>query len=694
MKSIIRQAARSLSQSRLIRALKESQSRNAALIATIPDNIYLITPDGTYLEVFINDGSPLDPGRMIGKDIRKFSPTEVWQKGLEYVELAMQTGKVQIYDYSLVLPHDQQRHFFESRVAVIRERNEVVLIVRDITERRRFLQALSRRNQLLETLNELSQVALAHLEEGPILNNLARLAGQAIEATSAYICKWEAETYSYIVLSDYISAEANEQERKSDTGVSYTLAPDLQVKGEAWPLSPSGYALIERNDPSISPFHRQHLEEYNGQRILTVLLRVEGQPIGFIEVWDSRPERRISQTDIDTLMTIARQVSLSISSTRLYQALRESESKKSAIINAWPDLMFHMNREGVYLDAKVPSHSPLTREQLIGHQAAEFLDQEVAAMTMYQIEKALETGQVQFYEYQIAEYYGVRDYESRMVKCAEDEALALVRDITDRKRYEKELAQARDAALESSRTKSQFLANMSHELRTPLNSIINYTQLLLDGIYGDISSTQRDRMEKVLRNGRNLLSLVNDVLDLSKIEAGQMRLNRRLVEVDEFIASLMALFKPLAQEKNLNLDYLPPAVPPPALYVDEIRARQVLTNVIGNAIKFTHEGGVTLRCFMEAEGLCMSVTDTGIGIPAEAQSHIFDEFRQVDNSSTRQYEGTGLGLTISRRIVEMHGGSIRLESTLGSGTTFYITFPLADKEALEKDKAGEEAVQA
>jgi signal transduction histidine kinase len=198
---------------------------------------------------------------------------------------------------------------------------------------------------------------------------------------------------------------------------------------------------------------------------------------------------------------------------------------------------------------------------------------------------------------------------------------------------------------------------------------------MMDGIYGEITRTQFDRLEKVNRNGLTLLTLVNDVLDLSKIEAGHLVLKRRRVKTLEFIHGILEVFFPMAQEKGLLLQYL--GGDTPDLYVDEARTRQILTNIVGNAIKFTHEGSVTITTELQDEMLRFAIKDTGIGIPEEAQTQIFDEFRQVDSGYTRQYEGTGLGLTISKRLAELHGGSIEVMSEVGKGSTFYVSFPIA-----------------
>jgi signal transduction histidine kinase len=235
-----------------------------------------------------------------------------------------------------------------------------------------------------------------------------------------------------------------------------------------------------------------------------------------------------------------------------------------------------------------------------------------------------------------------------------------------------ELYQQLEAA---SHHKSQFLANTSHELRTPMNAILGYTELILDGIYGEVPSKIRDVLVRVQSNGRHLLSLINNVLDLSKIEAGQLTLSVEEYSMKEIVHTVVTATEGLAAEKNLVLKV---AIPDnfPRAEGDERRIVQVLMNLVGNAIKFTEAGEIAVRAAASDAAIEVSVADTGPGIPPSEHERIFEEFRQVDNSSTRQKGGTGLGLSISKKIVEMHGGRIWVESELGRGSVFRFTLPL------------------
>jgi signal transduction histidine kinase len=227
----------------------------------------------------------------------------------------------------------------------------------------------------------------------------------------------------------------------------------------------------------------------------------------------------------------------------------------------------------------------------------------------------------------------------------------------------------------ASQHKSQFLANMSHELRTPLNAILGYTEMMADGLYGDIGAKAQGVLERVQSNGKHLLGLINDVLDLSKIEAGQLMLAHEPYSVADMVNTVVAATESLARAKGIGLTTAV-ASGLPAGTGDARRLSQVLLNLVGNAIKFTDQGSVAIRAAQAGGAFELSVVDTGLGIRPEDQGRIFDEFQQVDDTSTRKKGGTGLGLSISRKIVELHGGRIAVHSTVGQGSTFTVTIPI------------------
>jgi PAS domain S-box-containing protein len=265
---------------------------------------------------------------------------------------------------------------------------------------------------------------------------------------------------------------------------------------------------------------------------------------------------------------------------------------------------------------------------------------------------------------------------------------AVARDITERKRAERErqsftesLEKAnRDLELRNreveraTQLKSKFLACMSHELRTPLNAIVGFSDLLADGTAGELNPKQKRFVNHIKQASGHLLQLINDILDLSKIEAGQLELHCEDFTVEDAVPEVLSTIRPIAMAKNIQIwEDLDPGL---AVYADRVRFKQVLYNLLSNAVKFTPKGGeIALLCSQDGAFVSVSVSDTGIGIRPEDQQVVFEEFRQIEGSATAAQQGTGLGLAITKRLVEQQGGRIQLVSEAGKGSTFNFTLP-------------------
>jgi len=280
---------------------------------------------------------------------------------------------------------------------------------------------------------------------------------------------------------------------------------------------------------------------------------------------------------------------------------------------------------------------------------------------------------------------GVLDVQSETVNRFDEEDVRIQTALADQiavavqnaRLYQQQVKTAEEAR-KLDRLKNEFLASMSHELRTPLNSIIGYAEVMLDGVDGELPDEAMEDVQAIYDSGKHLLSMINDILDLAKIEAERLELDRTALPLAVVVEEVQRATAILVKDKPVEIKVELPA-DLPTIYADHVRLRQILNNLVSNAVKFTSEGYVriTAQHVPDERVVTVSVEDTGIGIAPEHIEVIFERFRQVDGSSSRRAGGTGLGLNITKRLVEMHGGRIWVESELGKGSRFSFTMPVA-----------------
>lgn len=384
------------------------------------------------------------------------------------------------------------------------------------------------------------------------------------------------------------------------------------------------------------------------------------------------------------------------------QALRESERKHRTLFETANDGILLM-RGGLFVEcnARALEMFGCRREEIIGAAPREFsppVQPDGGSSEKRAAEKIARAlaGEPQFFEWE----HRRRDGTPFMAEVSlnrldlEEETLlqAIVRDITQRKRADAalrelnadlerrvhertlELEAAKERAESAARLKSVFLATMSHELRTPLNSIIGFTSILLQGLAGRLNEEQVKQLRIVQASSRHLLELINDVLDISKIESGELALDRDTFPLRPAIEKALEVVSPLAAAKGIDLE-LELKGDPGEVTIDRRRLEQVIINLLNNAVKFTEKGSVRVSGRAENGDCLLSVADTGIGIPPEEIPGLFQPFHQIDSGLSRKHEGTGLGLSISKKLIGMMGGSIEVQSRVGRGSTFTIRFP-------------------
>ncbi len=388
-------------------------------------------------------------------------------------------------------------------------------------------------------------------------------------------------------------------------------------------------------------------------------------------------------------------------------ALRESEARQSAIMQSALDAILAIDHEGKIHDWNAAAKTLFgwTREEVLGCKLRDtiFPLRLRAAAPAAELERYLATGEGRILE-QRFEITAVRKsgvefpVELAITRIGLEGTpmfTGFVRDITAIKEIESERTRlfeservARRSAEEANKAKSQFLANMSHELRTPLNSVIGFSDMLKLQAFGELNERQLGYVEHIRNAGSHLLGLISDVLDLAKVEAGKMTLDFQEVDVETMLHDSAAALRPMAAAKNISLECTF-ATDLPKISADGSKLRQIIFNLLSNAIKFTpQDGAITLRASPEDDGefLRLCVVDNGIGIPLEDQARVFREFEQIDNSYARAQEGTGLGLALTKRLIEAHGGTIAVESSgiSGEGSSFIVRLPRTQPAGAEQ----------
>jgi len=562
-------------------------------------------------------------------------------------------------------------HYLEMNIAPIRDRRDRrtgrLVVMHDVTARRLAEDTLRRRNDYLNALQQTAMELIAQLDLARLLENIVLRAGQLVGTDSGYL--------------DLVEPGADCLRPQVGTG---TLAESLKhparrgegLAGKVWQ---SGQPLvIEDYDAWAGRFGA--FSHGTIQSIVGVPLRVGEEVVGVLGLaYPSGATRRFSHEEVDILTQFASLAAIAIANARLYtQAQREKQYFESLFTNV-PTATIIVDLEG-----RVASWNPAATA-LFGYSQVEavgqFVDTLITAETQVLeaqlfLQKTLEGSQVHVITQRARKDDSVIDVELSALPIVIDSkpvgALANYHDITA-------LQQARQAAEAAARAKSEFLARMSHELRTPLNAVLGFASLLARD--ASLSHTQQEYVTTINRSGEHLLALINDVLDMAKVESGRMTLHETICDLHRLLDDLMEMFRLRALARRLQITLVRDAVIPQLIMTDERKLRQVLINLLGNAIKFTEHGGVTVTMTAQGEAdarqLRIDVQDTGAGIAPEDIAAIFEPFVQVAGGRTDQ-EGTGLGLPISREFARLMGGDLTVSSTgvQGEGSTFRLELPL------------------
>jgi PAS domain S-box-containing protein len=458
---------------------------------------------------------------------------------------------------------------------------------------------------------------------------------------------------------------------------AHDLIQSVSPTGELLYVNPAWLKTLDYCKTEVSELNVFDIihpdEQAHCQRVLAELM--SGNPQGRVQTtFVARDGRAIP---VEGSITLVRDDGQVVSTQDIFRDVSEQRRlsvERDRFFTLSLDLLCIANTEGYFVRVNPAFETTLgyTPEELLGKPFFEFVHPDDVARTIDELRRLTEGGPSISFENR----YRTKDGSYRWflwtsTPATEDGLMyAAARDITARKESERELREAKDAAEAANHAKSAFLANMSHEIRTPMNAIIGFTDCLLDGLDGPLSEAQSTSLSEVAKASQHLLRLINDVLDLAKIESGKLSIMRTAFSLADLLHDCASTVRALAAEKGLKLSV---DVGDTIAFADSARLRQVVLNLLSNAVKFTAKGEVRLHARAEGETLWITVSDTGIGITDT--KHIFDAFTQGDSSFTKAYAGTGLGLTICRNLVQLHNGTILVESRPGQGSTFTVCLP-------------------